>query len=130
MTNKPPVILVADDESIVRDMARRILERGGYRVLEASDGAEAVSILQAGTEIDLLMADLEMPKLSGEEMVQQIRTNHRDLKVLYVSGAVDRLLDARPLWEGEAYLAKPFTPAGLLEAVTLLYCGHITRPAR
>jgi two-component system cell cycle sensor histidine kinase/response regulator CckA len=126
---KAPVVLVADDEPVVREMARRILEGAGYQVVEARDGAEAVALLERGTHVDLLMADLEMPNLSGEEMVQRIRATERDLKVLYVSGVVDRLLDARPmLWEGEAYLEKPFTPAGLEEAVSLLYYGHTRKP--
>ena len=130
MISKAPVILVADDEAIVRELARRILEPAGFQILEARDGAEAVSLLQRGAEIDLLLADLEMPNLSGEEMVQRIRQDHRDLKVLYVSGLVDRLLDERPvLWEGEAYLEKPFSPAGLLEAVNLLYYGHVSKPS-
>jgi two-component system cell cycle sensor histidine kinase/response regulator CckA len=129
VTETPPVVLVADDEAVVRDMARRILESAGYRILEACDGAQAVALLRSGTHVDLLMADLEMPNLSGEEMVQQIRAIERDVKVLYVSGVVDRLLDARPiLWEGEAYLEKPFSPAGLVEAVNLLCYGHVRKP--
>jgi len=131
MSNTAPVVLVADDESVVRVMARRIFEGSGYRVIEAADGAEAVKILAGGTEVDLLMADLEMPNLAGEEMVRQCRVTHPDLRVLYVSGVIDRLLDARPmLWQGEAFLNKPFTPAGLLEAANLLLYGHLNKPAQ
>lgn len=131
MSKTTPVVLVADDESVVRDMARRILEGGGYQVIEAVDGADAVTILEGGAEVDLLMADLEMPNLAGEEMVRQCRVTHPDLKILYVSGVIDRLLDARPmLWEGEAFLNKPFTPAGLLEAANLLFYGHLSKPAQ
>ena len=131
MSKTAPVVLVADDESVVRDMARRILEGGGYKVIEAVDGAEAVKTLESGAEVDLLMADLEMPNLAGEEMVRQCRVTHPDLKVLYVSGVIDRLLDARPLlWEGEAFLNKPFTPGGLLEAANLLFYGHLNKPAQ
>jgi len=126
MTKAAPVVLVADDEAVVREMARRILEGGGYTVIEAVDGAEAVKIFESGTEIDLLMADLEMPNLDGEEMVRQCRVTHPDLRVLYVSGVIDRLLDERPiLWEGEAFLNKPFTAAGLLEAANLLLYGTL-----
>jgi len=130
MSTSAPVVLVADDESVVRDMARRILEGGGYTVLEAVDGAAAVKIFEEGAGIDLLMADLEMPNLCGEEMVRRCRVTHPDLKVLYVSGVMDRLLDERPmLWEGEAFLTKPFNPAGLLEATSLLLYGHLSKPA-
>ena len=131
MSEAAPIVLMAEDESVIRQMARRILEGGGYRVLEAVDGVEAVKILTSGTEVDLLMADLEMPNLAGEEMVRQCRITHPDLKVLYVSGVVDRLLDERPvLWEGEAFLNKPFTPNGLIEAVNLLMYGSLTKPVR
>lgn len=131
MSKTAPVVLVVDDESVVRDMARRILEGDGYKVIEAADGADAVKILDAGSEVDLLMADLEMPNLAGEEMVRQCRVTHPDLKILYVSGIIDRLFDARPtLWEGESFLNKPFTPAGLLEAANLLLYGHLNKPAR
>lgn|SRR6185369_7234475 len=130
MSDPAPVVLMAEDESVIRQMARRILENRGYSVIEAADGAEAVKILADGARIDLLMADLEMPKLAGEEMVRQCRAAQPDLKVLYVSGVVDRLLDQRPvLWEGEAFLNKPFTPNGLVEAVNLLIYGSLTKPA-
>jgi two-component system cell cycle sensor histidine kinase/response regulator CckA len=121
---------VVDDEDAIRQMARRILESDGYQVIEASNGAEAVTLLAQGTPVDLLMADLAMPELSGEEMARQFRAVHRDLKVLYVSGVIDRLLDERPvLWEGEAFLSKPFTAKGLLEAVSLLLYGTLKKKA-
>jgi CheY-like chemotaxis protein len=123
-----PVILVVDDESIVRDMARRILETDRYRVIEASNGIDALRILKDETSIDLLFADLEMPELAGEEMARQFKAARPDLKVLYVSGVIDRLLDQRPvLWDGEAFLSKPFTPEGLLEAVAMILYGTVAR---
>jgi two-component system, cell cycle sensor histidine kinase and response regulator CckA len=123
-----PTVLVVDDEDAIRQMARRILESDGYQVIEASNGAEAVTLLAKDTPVDLLMADLAMPELSGEEMARQFRAARRDLKVLYVSGVIDRLLDERPtLWEGEAFLSKPFTANGLLEAVALLLYGTLKK---
>lgn len=123
-----PVVLVVDDENAIRQMARRILESDGYQVLEATNGAEAVKMLATNTPVDLLMADLEMPELAGEEMARQFRAARRDLKVLYVSGVIDRLLDDRVLWEGEAFLNKPFTADGLREAVALLLYGTLKKP--
>ena len=75
-----------------------------------------------------MIADLEMPQISGESMVRQARKRQPDLKVLYVTAHIDRLLDARPqLWEGEAFLDKPYTDAGLLEAVSLLLHGTVKK---
>jgi two-component system cell cycle sensor histidine kinase/response regulator CckA len=71
---------------------------------------------------------LNMPGLGGNEMVRRIRTTRPDLKVLYVSGHISRIMDARPLWEGEAFLNKPFTNDGLREAVALLLYGTLKKP--
>jgi two-component system cell cycle sensor histidine kinase/response regulator CckA len=120
-------ILVVDDEPAVRDVQRRTLEAEGYAVTEASSGLEGIAALDQPGPIDLLLADLEMPGLNGVEMVRQIRTKRPDLPVLYVTGYIDRLMDARPLWEGEAFLEKPFTLEGLREAVSLLLYGTVRR---
>jgi len=125
------VVLVVDDEAPIRMAARRILELDGYKVLEAENGARAIELLTDDVAIDLLMADLEMPELTGEEMARRLRAQRHDLKVLYVSGYVDRLLNERPLlWEGEAFLEKPFTFEGLSQAVSLLMYGTLKPPAR
>lgn len=123
---KPPTtVLVVDDEAPIRQIERRTLEGCGYIVTEASSGMEAIELLSHGTPLDLLIADLDMPELTGDEMVRRIRTARPDLKVLYVTGHIDLLMDARPLWEGEAFLEKPFNPAGLREAVSLLLYGTL-----
>lgn len=125
------IVLVVDDEQRLRDLERQILESGGYSVLEATGATQAFQILASGRKVDLLIADLEMPELPGEEMVLAIRATRPGLKVLYVSGVVDRLLDARKILDdGEAFLDKPFTAKGLLEAVSLLLYDTLSPPAR
>jgi len=119
----PPTVLVVDDEAPMRAFERRILESVGYCVLEATNGAEGIDRLAGDARLDLLIADLEMPVLGGDEMARRIRLARPDLRVLYVTGHIDRLMDARPLWEGEAFLEKPFSDVGLLEAVSLLLHG-------
>jgi two-component system cell cycle sensor histidine kinase/response regulator CckA len=129
--SQPPLVLVVDDEPPIREMERRILEKRGYRVIEAPGGAEGVAMLKDGKPIDLLIADLDMPEIPGEEMVRQIRGVRPDLKVLYVTAHIDRLLDVRAtLWEGEAFLDKPFTSKGLEEAVALLLYGTLSAERR
>jgi len=122
-----PTVLVVDDEAPIREIARRIMEADGYTVTEASNGLEAVALLSQGAPLDLLLADLDMPELNGDEMVRRIRLARPNLKVLYVTGHIDRLMDARPLWEGEAFLEKPFSPAGLREAASLLLYGTLRK---
>lgn len=118
-------VLVVDDEALIREITRRTLEACGYQVTEASGGIEAIELLSHGHPLDLLIADLDMPELTGDEMVRRIRAVRPELKVLYVTGHIDLLMDARALWEGEAFLDKPFTPAGLREAVALLLHGTL-----
>jgi two-component system cell cycle sensor histidine kinase/response regulator CckA len=126
--NARPTILVVDDESPIRELARRVLEKAGYEVTEAGNGYEAIALLEGGPPLDLLMADLDMPELGGDEMVRRIRASRPDLRVLYVTGHIDRLMDERPvLWDGESFLDKPFSGAGLLEAVSMSLYGTLTK---
>ena len=123
------VVLVVDDEPGVRALARRILEGGGYQVIEAGDGAQAVAMIESDTHVDFLMADLDMPIMQGEEMARRIRARRPDLRVLYVTAHSERLFEDRPeLVDGEAFLDKPFSSRGLLEAVSLLKTGSIGMP--
>ena len=124
---QPPLVLVVDDEERIRMIERRILEGGGYRVMEAPGAPAAFEMFGRGVAPDVLIADLDMPGLSGEEMVRRVHAARPQQKVLYVTGNIDRLLDARSLLsDDEAFLDKPFTANGLLEAVSLLLTRRIT----
>lgn len=126
--HSPPTVLVVDDEEPIRAVARRILEDGGYVVTEAATGLAAIAMLAEGAPLDLLMADLDMPELGGDEMVRRIRATRPDLRVLYVTGHIDMLMDERPLlWDGEAFLDKPFSASGLLEAVSMSLYGTVKK---
>ena len=118
-------VLVVDDEAEVRAFERRVLEGVGYGVLEATNGADAIDRMAGAARVDLVVADLQMPEVSGAEMVRRIRLTRPDMPVLYVTGRIDGLMDDRSLWEGEAFLEKPFTVAGLREAVSLLLYGTL-----
>ena len=121
-----PTVLVVDDEEGVRMLARRILESAGYQVIEGANGAEGVKMVEANPQVDLLMADLDMPVMRGEDMAVRIRAIRPTLRCLYVTAHIDALMDERPLlWDGEAFLEKPFSRASLIEAVRLLLTGRI-----
>jgi hypothetical protein len=78
-----------------------------------------------------LLADLMMPGMPGDEMARQLRHREPDLKILYFTGYSDRLFSERAvLWENEAFLEKPVTANGLLEAVSLMLFGHTRQGAR
>jgi CheY-like chemotaxis protein len=123
-------VLIVDDLAPMRQLERRILEKAGYQVMEASDGPAAIALLEDDRRLDLLVADLEMPDLMGDEMARRIRAKRPDLKVLFVTGHADRLFEDRQLlWEGQAFLEKPFTALGLTEAVSLILHGIVRAPA-
>ncbi|HET6231882.1 MAG TPA: PAS domain S-box protein, partial [Longimicrobiaceae bacterium] len=108
-------VLLVEDEPSVRSLARRILERSGYRVLTASDGPHALSLSAAHDgPVDLLVTDVVMPGMSGRELAERLVPARPDMRVLYMSGYTDdALLQHGVLQEGVAFLEKPFTPATL-----------------
>ena len=119
-----PSVMVVDDEPSVRQIVRRILEPAGYQVTEAQDGNEACAAMAGTRPLDLLISDFMMPELTGAEVARRFRIQQPDLKVLFVTGFADGLFDERQaLWDGEAFLEKPFNRQGLLEAVSLLLFG-------
>ncbi len=131
MANKiaPPTVLVVDDEEAIRWMMWRVLRNAGYRVLEACDGHAALSAIGRQT-VDLLVTDVSMPGLTGDELARRARLEQPGLPVLYVTGFVDHLFTRKTtLWGREAYLEKPFTLAGLNEAVAQILWNRSAAPA-
>jgi CheY-like chemotaxis protein len=120
----PTVLMVVDDEPQVLDVERHILEGAGYQVLHTTSALDAIARLAEGRPLDLLIADLDMPELGGDEMVRRMRATRPNLKVLFVTGHADLLMETPRRWEGEAILEKPFTEEGLREAVSLLLSGQ------
>ncbi|MBK9066388.1 MAG: response regulator [Gemmatimonadetes bacterium] len=112
-------ILLVEDEEAVRRLARRVLEEVGYRVLEAADGAEALRLADRWDDaIDLVVTDVIMPGMSGQELSARLRQQRPWLKILYVSGYTDdAILQHGTLLPNTSFLQKPFTPAGLAQRV-------------
>jgi two-component system cell cycle sensor histidine kinase/response regulator CckA len=110
-------VLLVEDEDLVRQLTREILLRNGYRVLEAADGVEALRVVtQYQGEIDLMVTDVVMPRMSGNELVGHALPLRPDMRVLYVSGYSEEAIARHgQLTEGIELLSKPFTP-GVLTA--------------
>ncbi len=113
------LILVAEDERSVRQVVVSVLERAGYRVLEASDPRFALMLARDHDgPIDLLLTDVVMPRMSGTELAQQLSAERPDLRVLFMSGYADDSMVQRGLLDpGVHFLPKPVTPDQLLDAV-------------
>jgi two-component system cell cycle sensor histidine kinase/response regulator CckA len=123
-------VLVVDDEPSVCIFAERTLRSAGYDVMVASDGPEALRLVEAQHQrFALFVLDLVMPQMRGDELARQLRQRDLDAKVLYFTGYSDQLFEDRPtLWQNEAFLEKPVTVNELLEAVSLLLFGHTDGP--
>lgn len=105
-------ILLVEDEDDVREMAREALELGGYRVVSAANGEEAIRVCaDAGAgEFQLLLTDVIMPGMSGGELAAQITHDHPEIQVLYMSGYNDDAIVKHGVSRAQAdFLQKPFT---------------------
>jgi PAS domain S-box-containing protein len=108
-------VLVADDEESVRRFATRVLERAGYDVLAAGDGAEAVEVFGAHADrIGVVLLDMMMPRLSGEEVLREIRLVRPDVRVVLTSGYSDQDVGGTA---ADAFLQKPYAPQELVRVI-------------
>lgn len=111
-------LLLVEDEPAVRAFAARVLERHGYTVLQAENGEHAIEVAQTHEgEIRGLITDLVMPRLGGVELAERLVDQRPDLRVLLMSGYTQDELPANFSRHTTVFLPKPFTVAGLLDAV-------------
>ncbi len=114
-------VLIVDDEERILKFVIRVLREAGFRTLAAHDGVEAEQVAAEAGEIDLLVTDLMMPHMNGDELARRLCMQQPDLPVLYLTGYSDRLFADRILLrENEAFLDKPCSVTGLLEGVALI----------
>jgi PAS domain S-box-containing protein len=113
------LVLVVDDEEGVRNVARRILERAGYRVMTAVDGRDGVDVFEVhAAEIDLVLLDVTMPRMGGEQAFQELRSVRADVPVILSSGFTEGEATSRFAGKGLAgFLEKPFTPRSMMAKV-------------
>ena len=114
------VVLVVDDEDMIRSLAQSILELGGYRVVQAENGQQAVEMVRRlGDQMGLVLLDLSMPVMDGAEALARIREIRPELPVLLMSGYGAGAIMERTAGAAHVeYLRKPFSPDGLMDAVT------------
>jgi CheY-like chemotaxis protein len=112
-------VLVAEDEAAVRNLARRALQRFGYRVLVAGNGQEALALARASQEsIHLLLTDVVMPEMGGRQLAEHLARERPTTRVLFTSGYTDAAV-LQPQGSGRvsAFLPKPYTPVQLARKV-------------
>ena len=112
-------ILIVEDEKEVLRLAANILERQGYRVLESSNGDDALGACEKHkSSINLVLADIVMPGMSGSELAKLLEPLYPEMKVLYMSGYTDNAIVRHGvLQKGVNYIQKPFTMEALARKV-------------
>lgn len=111
-------MLLVEDEPSVRSLAVQVLQKQGYRVLDAENGSAALAVARASnTPIHLLISDVVMPGQSGPELAAELLRQRPDLKILFISGYTDSRLADPNRFATSAFLQKPFTPTVLAQRV-------------
>lgn len=114
-------VLIVDDEPEARLLARSVLEKGGYEVQEAGNGEEALERLDAADPVGLVVADLNMPRLDGLELIWELGAtpDWAHVPVIVVTGETDEVLESKLIEEGaDDYIRKPLDPRLFLARVT------------
>jgi len=128
-TEGTEAILVVEDEPGVRALTARMLRRLGYEVLEAGSGAEALEIQRArAMPVDLVLADVVMPEMGGREIVGQLQEMWDEIRVLYMSGYSDEVLDQHGALAANIHvIQKPFTVQDLASSVRSVLDERLAR---
>jgi two-component system cell cycle sensor histidine kinase/response regulator CckA len=112
------VILLVEDEEGLRALNARGLTSRGYTVLEASNGVEAIEVLEKQGSVDLVVSDVVMPEMDGPTLLKELRRRDPAVKIIFVSGYAEEAFSKNlPSNEQYAFLAKPFTLKLLVEVV-------------
>ena len=117
-------VLLVEDEEAVRGLAREVLRRHGYVVLEARHGIDALRLAELHPEsIHLLITDVVMPHMSGRELSERLLAVRPEIKTLFMSGYTDHALLPEDLTRGAEFLQKPFTPDAFARRVRRVLRG-------
>ena len=118
--NPPKHILVVDDDNDIRQLTVDVLAGSGYDVSAAKDGAAGWEALQAGS-YDLIITDNKMPKVTGIEMIENLRAAHMTVPVIMATGCLPAFEIARKPWlQPDIMMQRPFSNDDLRKAVTLI----------
>lgn len=108
-------VLLVEDEEMVRNLSREILEQHGYKVIQASDGAEGLRVCREFSgEIELMISDVVMPQMSGSELAREVATLRPEMRTLFMSGYTDDAIVRHGILdENLSFIQKPFMPDAL-----------------
>ena len=114
-------ILVVDDEVELRTLLRKVLTRRGHDVIEAENGSVAISMVEQGEKLDVIITDIFMPDTDGIEVLRHLRAKYPELKIVVMSGGGNRVsrgyLPAATALGADHVIEKPFDPASVGEQI-------------
>ena len=111
-------LLLVEDDPLVRRLAVRVLEGGGYEVSAAADPREALEIARAAGRLDLVLSDVSMPGMSGAELASELRSERPGLRIVFMSGYTGETVPREVVTDvNAAFVEKPFTPETLLSGI-------------
>jgi len=119
-TSLPPrtrLVLLVEDEMVVREITGRVLENAGYQVLETGSASVALHLAAHAGKIDLLLTDVVMPEMNGIELADRISTLKPDLVTVFMSGYAERDIQRKMAARSAVHIQKPFTISLLLSRV-------------
>ena len=123
MADNRPTVLVVDDEPVVRDVVKRILDRAGFRVYTANDGAEAIHLCNSfDHSVDVVLTEIDLPQMDGPELARELASHEPGISVVLMKAGrpgteVQHKLTSLGGLHGHMILDKPFTASRLLSAV-------------
>ena len=122
---KDEVVLVVEDEAIVRLLIVEVLSDLGYRALEAADGPGGLRIVQSSQRIDLLVTDIGLPGLNGRQLADAARAKRPGLKILFMTGYAENAAKGSFLEHGMEMITKPFAMDGMAKRIRdMIETGH------
>lgn len=114
--DRPTLVLVVDDEPLVRMLGTDVLEDAGFVVVEAGNAAEALQTLEAHPEVSVLFTDVNMPgEMNGIDLAQRVNERRPDVRLLIASGQASPRRDELP--DGSVFLRKPWDPEAVVERI-------------
>lgn len=123
MNNRRAVILVVEDNAIIRMGAIDLVQSAGYEALDARDADEAIRILEARSDIDLVFTDVQMPgTMDGIKLSHYIRERWPPVKIMVASGMA--ILEESSLPEGSLFFPKPYSETTILDAMARILAGE------